>query len=345
MKIAIHHREGSFSDRWITYCEKQGINYKIVNAFDSNIIQQVGDCDAFMWHHHHGQFKDVLTAKHILFALEHAGVKVFPDFNTGWHFDDKVAQKYLLEAIGAPLVPSYVFYDKQEAIDWVNKTSFPKVFKLKGGAGSANVKLIKTKQEARSLIEQAFGKGFSQFDRLTAFRERLRRFKEGKANFVDLLKGFMRLFITTKFAKQQPPEKGYVYFQDFSPNLDSDIRIQMIGGRIFGLKRFVRDGDFRASGSGNFIEFNPENIDIRILKIAQRLNEKIQSSCLTIDFIYINEIPHIVELSYGFPVKFYDNCLGYWDNELNWQEGKFEPQEWMLNDILHKLKINRKNII
>ena len=95
MKIAIHHRLGSFSDRWIAYCEQQNIPFKVVNAFDSNIIEQVKDCDVFMWHHHHGQFKDVLTAKRILFALEHAGVKVFPDFKTGWHFDDKVAQKIL----------------------------------------------------------------------------------------------------------------------------------------------------------------------------------------------------------------------------------------------------------
>ena len=141
MKIAIHHRAGSFSDRWISYCEEENIDYKIVNAFASDIIQQLSDCDVLMWHHHHAHIKDVLTAKRILFALEHAGVKVFPDFKTGWHFDDKVAQKYLLEAIGAPLVPSYVFYDKQDSLNWAGSAVYPIVFKLKGGAGAANVKL------------------------------------------------------------------------------------------------------------------------------------------------------------------------------------------------------------
>src|SRR5690625_3021554 len=67
--------------------------------------------------------KDVMAARKILFALEHAGVQVFPDFRTAWHFDDKVAQKYLLEAIGAPLVPSYVFYDKEQALTWVRATA------------------------------------------------------------------------------------------------------------------------------------------------------------------------------------------------------------------------------
>src|SRR5690554_3906527 len=165
MKIAIHHRPGSFSDRWIAYCEIQNISFKIVNCYESNIIEQLTDCDALLWHHHHGNYKDVLAAKPILFSLESAGINVFPDFRTVWHFDDKVAQKYLLEAINAPLVPSYVFYDKQEALQWANTTSYPKVFKLKGGAGSANVKLVKTYKEAKRLINKAFGKGFAQYDR------------------------------------------------------------------------------------------------------------------------------------------------------------------------------------
>ena len=96
MKIAIHHREGSFSERWIEVCKEKGIAYKLVNAFDSNIIEQVKDCDVFMWHHHHASFEDVISAKKILSALEQSGKKVFPNFNTGWHFDDKVAQTYLL---------------------------------------------------------------------------------------------------------------------------------------------------------------------------------------------------------------------------------------------------------
>jgi hypothetical protein len=44
MKITIHHRPGSFSDRWIEYCKREGIEYKIVNAYDSDIVKQVEDC-------------------------------------------------------------------------------------------------------------------------------------------------------------------------------------------------------------------------------------------------------------------------------------------------------------
>ena len=99
MKIAIHHRPGSFSDRWIEYCKQNEIDYKIVNAYDNNIVEQVSDCDAFMWHHHHANVKDTLFANQLIYSLETAGIKCFPDFHTTWHFDDKVGQKYLLEAV------------------------------------------------------------------------------------------------------------------------------------------------------------------------------------------------------------------------------------------------------
>lgn len=141
MKIAIHNSKGSFSDRWIDYCEENNIQYKLVNAYDSDIVEQVKDCSAFMWHHHHANYKDTLFAKQLLYSLEQKGMKVFPNFNTTWHFDDKVGQKYLLEAIKAPSVPSFVFYSKKEALKWINNTTFPKVFKLRGGAGSANGKI------------------------------------------------------------------------------------------------------------------------------------------------------------------------------------------------------------
>ncbi|MDM1717153.1 ATP-grasp domain-containing protein [Thiopseudomonas alkaliphila] len=336
MKIAIHHRPGSFSDRWIAYCEQQNIPFKVVNAFDSNIIEQVKDCDVFMWHHHHGQFKDVLTAKRILFALEHAGVKVFPDFKTAWHFDDKVAQKYLLEAIDAPLVPSYVFYDKEEALQWANTTSYPKVFKLKGGAGSANVKLVKTYKEAKRLINKAFGKGFAQYDRFGAFKERLRKVKEGKAGLLEILKGIGRLFITTEFAKQQAPEKGYVYFQDFIENDGFDIRATVMNNRAIAFKRLTRGNDFRASGSGDVI-FEYENIDKDYINLAFSIAKKLNSQSVAMDFVKskTGEIK-LIEISYGFTADGYEEAFaGYWDSKINWHEEQFNPQEWLIYNLTH----------
>jgi len=52
-----------------------------------------------MWHFNQGNYKDNIIAKQILFALDHTGFQVFPNFKTSWHFDDKVAQNIYLNQL------------------------------------------------------------------------------------------------------------------------------------------------------------------------------------------------------------------------------------------------------
>ena len=334
MKIAIHHRKDSFSEHWITYCKENDIDYKVVNAYDSDIIQQIEDCDAFMWHHHHTNYKDVLFAKQLLFSIQQSGKKVFPDFNTGWHFDDKVGQKYLLEAIGVSLVPSYVFYDKETAFNWVGKTSFPKVFKLRGGAGAANVKLVHSSKGAKKLIKKVFSKGFSGFDRFNYLKETYRKYRLGKSSAKGVIIAVKLLFTSTEFAKMHAREKGYVYFQDFIPDNKFDIRVIVIEDKAFAIKRMVRDDDFRASGSGNII-YDKNEINESCVKLAFDVNAKLKGQVVAYDFVFDkNQLPLIVEISYAYTANGYEPCPGYWNSELNWFPGKFNPQHWMIENLI-----------
>ena len=253
MKIGIHHTKGSFSDRWISYCDKKNIPYRIVNCYANDIVDQMQDCNALMWHFHHAGPKDFLFAKQLLYSLQLSGKTVFPDYNTMWHFDDKVGQKYLLESIHAPLVPSYVFYSKKEAADWASQTSFPKVFKLRSGAGSQHVRLVRSYSCARKLIRKAFGRGFRQYAPWSNLNERIRKYKKGQTSLSNVAKGFIRLALPTRFARISGKERGYIYFQDFIPNNDSDIRVVVIDQKAFAIKRMTRENDFRASGSGTIL--------------------------------------------------------------------------------------------
>ena len=338
MRIAIHNSEDGYHPRWIAFCKKRNIPYKIVNCYDNDIIKQLENCDVLLWHHSHSKPRDILFAKQLLFSIQQSGKVVFPDFNTGWHFDDKVAQKYLLETVGAPLVPSYVFYSKKDALVWVEQNEFPKVFKLRGGAGSANVKLVRTRSEALKIIKKAFGKGFRQYEPLTNLKERWRKYRNGLTDLNDVFKGVLRFYKEPEFSKTIGYERGYVYFQDFIPNNDFDIRVIVIGKRAFALKRMVRAGDFRASGSGN-MKFEKSEFDERCIQMAFDTSEKLNSQCLAYDFIFDwHNNPLIVEVSYGFAVDAYDPCPGYWDENLSWHEGKFIPQNWMLEDLIVLIK-------
>lgn len=333
--IAIHNNKSTdlFHFRWIEYCDKTNIPYKLVNCYDNNIIQQLKGCSALMWHYHQASPTDIVMAKSLLFSLEQSGTKVFPDFNTAWHFDDKVAQKYLLEALETDLVPTWVFYDKKTANKWIDKVSFPKVFKLKGGAGSQNVQLAKTKQEARALANQAFGKGFRAYDGWGSIKERVRKWRLGKTTLLDVAKGFARLVNPPRYAKVMGNEMNYLYFQEFIANNDSDIRIVVIDGKAFGIKRMNRENDFRASGSG-FILYNKDSIDERYVKAAFEIHRKLKAQCIAYDFVMDNNKPLLIEISYGFANGGYDACVGYWDEKMNWYEGTFNPYGWMVEMML-----------
>jgi glutathione synthase/RimK-type ligase-like ATP-grasp enzyme len=333
MKIGIHNTKGSFSDRWIAYCNEIGISYKLVDCYDNDIIHQLSDCDALMWHFSHFSLRDFLFAKQLIFSVETAGKKVFPDSRTAWHFDDKLGQKYLMEAIGAPLVPTWVFYDKLKALKWANQTAFPKVLKLRGGAGSQNVKLVHSKSQSRRFIRRAFGSGFSVYNSIGYINEWKQKYKLGKAKLSDLLKELVYFFLRPPFARIKGREKGYIYFQEFIPDNDFDIRIIIVGNKAFGIKRMVRENDFRASGSG-MVFYEKENFKNETVQLSFELAEKLKLQCAAFDFIYSGTTIFVTEVSFGFIKEVYDPCTGYWDKNLKWHEGKFNPYGWMVEDLV-----------
>ncbi len=340
MRLAIHKSEAGFHPRWVAYCESNGIAYKRVDCHASDVIAQLRDCDGLMWHHSQMNPRDLIAAKAVLSSLEHAGFPVFPDWRTAWHFDDKVAQKYLLEAVDAPLVPTWVLLEKREALAWVEAATFPKVFKLRGGAGSSNVRLVRSRKEARRLVGRAFGAGFPNYDPWASLRERWRKVRLGKARPWEAVKGVARFLRPPAFAQILGRERGYVYFQEYLPHNDSDTRIIVIDGKAFALKRFVRANDFRASGSGHFA-YERHEFDERCIEIAFETTRRLGSQCIAYDFVFDGDgAPWLVEISYGFVKEVYDPCPGYWDASLRWHTGPFDPQGWMVGVLMRSIREN-----
>lgn len=341
MRIGIHQTKNSFFERWVAYCKEKQIAYKVVNCYSSDIIEQLSDCDALMWHHQQGNPTDNVMAKSLLFAIQHCGKVVFPDFHTGWHFDDKVGQKYLLESVGIQeFIPTSVHYSKAGAMQWTEQVSFPKVFKLRRGAGSQNVLLVNSRKAARKLISRSFGSGFSPYNRWRSLRERFRKYQLGLVPMVEVVKGIARLFVSPPFARIVGKERGYAYFQDFVPGNDSDIRVIVIDDKAFALKRFVRRNDFRASGSGSYKHGKAE-FDEQFIFKAFEFSRKLRTQCVAYDFVTdVNGGPKLIEISYGFLPSGYDDCPGYWDANLKWHEGKFDPYGWMVELVIKSVYAN-----
>lgn len=335
--IAIHIGNQGFHQRWREYLNRCEIEYKDVDCHANDIIEQLKDCDALFWHFSHSSSRDMTKAKRLLFSLEYSGLTVFPNFYTSWHFDDKIAQKYLFEALNMPLVKSYHFIDKDQAIKWSNETSFPKVFKLKGGAGSANVKLVKNRNEAKRVINKAFGKGFKQFDKFGSLKERYRKLLIGQETISGLLKSVYRLFVEPEYSRVLGKIKNEVYFQDFIENNDFDIRIIIINNKAFAIKRLNRENDFRASGSGKIL-YSKEHFDENLIEMSFKYCEKLKMQSCAFDYVFQGDIPQIVEISYGFAIDGYNDCVGFWDIDMKFHPGSFDPTIWIIEMVINQLK-------
>lgn len=340
MLIAIHSRKGSFSDRWIQYCIDNNLDFKIVNCYSTDIIDQLKGCSGLMWHWSHGDYKDQNFARQLIMSVEKMGISVFPNFDTCWHFDDKIGQKYLLESLELPLVPSYVFYNKKEAIAWLSKAEYPLVFKLRGGAGSYNVKFVKNFSSALHLVHKMFNKGIPLIDKKSFITERWINYKRKKdfGSFILFIKGCVKFICPINNIKLLQRQKGYVYFQKFIANNTFDDRIIIIGDKAIKIRRFNRQNDFRASGSGMF-STEPHNIDLNTIELAFKINEKLDMQACAVDIIYHYDKPLIAEVSYGFAIGSpYDDCPGYWQKDLTWVEDVINPQNMIIEQFINKLR-------
>jgi glutathione synthase/RimK-type ligase-like ATP-grasp enzyme len=342
VRLAIHHREGSFSQRWMGYCEEHHIPYRRVCCYDSDIVRQLTEVDALLWHWVHYVAQDVVMARELTRVCELMGLKVFPDHATAWHYDDKIAQKYLLESVSAPCVPTYVFYDRDTAMQWIERASYPLVFKLRRGSGSQNVHKVDSLAEARRLARRAFGKGFVPVKDVGDFVRQMGPLAKRAWRMGNLGAAARKLptVLSDILVRQRVVgrESGYLYLQDFLPNNLYDTRITVIGNRAFGFTRGVRDSDFRASGSGRICH-DVGKIDLRCVSSAFEVARKLKAKSIAFDFVMDREKqPRILEISYCYQAKAVYDCAGQWDEGLNWREGHMWPQDAILMDVLADLE-------
>ena len=339
MKIAFHHRPGSYSDLWIDYCQKHNIQYKIVDAYANDILEQVADCDAFMWHFHHLIYKDCLFAKQLIYVIEkHMGKYTYPNYDTCWHFDDKIGQKYLLEAIDAPLVPTYIFYTRQDAIKWIQHTFFPKVFKLSCGASGSTVQLLQNHKQAKHIINRAFSSGIKTFRYIELIKDQYEKHKKGLASiraFLGLIKMWLLRISPNEYYRFHSKEIGYVYFQDYMPDNDYDIRVFVVGNRAVAKKRMNRKNDFRASGSGNLV-FDKEQINIEYIKTAFNINKRLKMQSVAFDFLKDQNNKIVLsEISYCCGIDSNKGYNGYWTQDLQWHDcSNINICYWIIENII-----------
>lgn len=344
MRFAIVHTKGapmhstSWVGPWAEYCEANGIEYEFVNLMSGDAVDKLQKFDAVLWHFGLYNLKAMLFSRSILYTAKMMGLKVFPDFNESWHFDDKVAEMYVLKAVGAPIPDSYVYYSYPLLEKNVNSgnMTFPLVAKLRTGAGSHNVSLIKTERDllsyGRTMLK---GNGFCASPSLIYKASSNIRSIQSKTDFMNKFSRIPEFLNTLKGAKQFPREKGYVYLQEFIPNEGYDMKVVVVGDKCSGLIRPVRSFDFRASGGGE-VFFNKKYFTPEIIRSAFETTDKLGMQCVGYDYVVNKDTGEgkIVEMSYGFAHSAVMASGGYFDRDFVWHEEPLNAPAEIIKNML-----------
>lgn len=343
MRVLIHQKQEKHihSTTWVfpweEYCIKHNILYDKVDLLSVNAIEVLKKYDVLLWHFGQYRWEDMLEARSILYSAKKMGLKVFPDFNEAWHFDDKIAEMYALQSVGAPIPDSQVFYRMDTLKDAYSRgeIKFPIVAKLRTGSGSHNVKLIKNKSLLFRYARRMFGRGYNPAPSLFYKTSSNIRSSHDKATFMAKLKRAPEFLRVLKEAKKFNNEKGYVYLQEFIPNDGFDMKVVVVGNKLSGLHRPVRSHDFRASGGGE-VMYDKSLFTEDLIESAFAAADALGVQCIGFDYVINKETGKgvIVEMSYGFSHTAVMGMKGWFDRDCQWHDGSLNAPEEIIRNII-----------
>lgn len=310
---------------WTKLLQEAGFEVREVNVYRADILDQLKGCQGFMWRHAHLPHMRQVARRLLPVIERELGMVVYPDQQTCWHYDDKIAQAYLLDAVGVPIPKTWVWFDMHHALEWAKNVEYPLVMKLWSGAGSTNVRLVQSFAEAKKWIKRMFYSGTTNL------------YKPGFSMKQRLLNS-TRAFVKGEGLPMWELHKNYVYFQEFLAGNEFDTRITVVGNKAFGYRRFNRENDFRASGSGK-IDYVPQNISTDFIKLAFDVSKKLKAQSCAIDGLWRGREPVVGEVSYTYISRMVYECPGHWDIDMKWHEGHMWPEEAQIQDFINLLRV------
>lgn len=338
-KIAIlinsYSRFVPFAQKYLEILKFNQINYEILNLDDADFWHKVIEFDYFIYIFPHTHTEKKLGKNLILLLNTVHNIPCFPSYNEIWHYDEKVVQSFLFQSTGFGQVPTKIFFDHNRAIKWIkNSAQFPLVFKLSSGAGSRDVVLVKNRRHALGITTRMFTTGLHPGKVPIPFIWKLNRLNVARS-IEERLRAYYRLIRGREFNEYYEKQTGYVLFQEYLPDNEFDTRINIIGNRAFGFRRFNRPKDFRASGSG-LIDYDHTNVSLECVKAAFGISQKFGFRNMAYDFLFDRTgKPVVCEMTYIYSDIAVYNCPGYWDIDMRWHFGHFWPQYFQLSDLLN----------
>ncbi|MGL0822747.1 ATP-grasp domain-containing protein [Vibrio vulnificus] len=295
-----------YNPKYVRFCKNNNIDYEFYNILSSDWIKVAKKFDLIIWHTDSTPSLQKIALDKIYIIEKKLNIKCYPSFDEIWSYEEKVNCSYIYEIYDLPKINTFLSHDKKEALSYIESTQYPLISKINTGSSSHGVKKINNKREAKKLVDQIFS------------------YKGGKTYF--------------PYSRQ----KDYVYFQEFVENAGYDLRIIVIGEKLFGYYRYPKENDFKASGSGIY---EKKEIPKLALDLAYHVKQCFGSTMLATDLLYNqsrNEF-QIIESSIFIGIDSceqlaIDGVPGYYfkkGSEYEFIPGKYWLQELVMQELLN----------
>jgi glutathione synthase/RimK-type ligase-like ATP-grasp enzyme len=147
---------------YIGACRELGIPYKVIDISGPDWLDRIHNsgCDAYLvrpsgqvtaWKQMFDERLKILTCD--------LGQTIFPSYEAIWFYESKRRMHYWLAANGFAHPQTWVFYDREDALAFVETTPLPIVFKTDFGSGAMGVQILRDRRECKRLVNRVFRKG------------------------------------------------------------------------------------------------------------------------------------------------------------------------------------------
>jgi hypothetical protein len=197
---------------YMSACRDLGVSYCTINIERSDWIHQVrsSHCNAFLvWPSVSLSVWKEMYDERLAILAGPLGQIVYPELDAMWIYESKRRMHYWLAAAGFPHPQTWIFYNLDEAMVFVDTAEIPIVVKTDLGSTASGVWIVRSRNELRRILRKAFGSG-----------------------------------ILHRGADRRDRQWSNILFQRFIPRA-SEWRIIRIGESFFGYEK-IRVGDFHS---------------------------------------------------------------------------------------------------
>jgi glutathione synthase/RimK-type ligase-like ATP-grasp enzyme len=271
--LGIFTEPSGWESHYIAACEELGVAYQLIDILAPDWWKQVVSTPVSGYLVRASGDREVrkqLYIERLWFVRQHTNTPMYPDYTGILLYENKRIQTYWMEIHNIPHITTWIFYRKDEAIQFLdNHKVWPLVSKPNLGGGGEGVLMVRSAGKGRRLVQRVF-------TRWKFFNPGITRWRKWR-------------FL--KYPVMDDRQHNYLFFQQYIPS-KWEWRIIKVGDTYFGHQKLAKKGLHSGSGLVGHVEPPKE-----LFEMVKEISTKSGIRALNVDILegtdgkyYVNEI-------------------------------------------------------